>query len=174
MKIVESERERLQAILEFWHRIEFFIPFDVSARAESRENRMSFWLHVQSLEDDTDKARRPVIPEEKEVSGFTIFFGIFDKSELTQTTAKFCPPPEELVSYEDTERSEMEGDTCFASLDLNAAGHPLFETFAISTLPWALGQAQKGDLAALSTSAFCAEHAAFEGIALQFPGAASA
>ncbi|WP_320196713.1 hypothetical protein RMR10_013445 [Agrobacterium rosae] len=48
----------------------------------------------------------------------------------------------------------MEGDTCFASLDLNAAGHPLFETFAISTLPWALEKAQKGDLAALSTSAF--------------------
>ncbi|POO51094.1 DEAD/DEAH box helicase [Agrobacterium rosae] len=154
MTIVESERERLQAILEFWHQIEFFIPFDVSARAESRKNRMSFWLHVQSLEDDTDKARRPVIPEEKEVSGFTIFFGIFDKSETTQTTAKFCLPPEELVSYEDTERSEMEGDTCFASLDLNTAGHPLFETFAISTLPWALGKAQKGDLAALSTSAF--------------------
>ncbi|MGV1873508.1 hypothetical protein ACQZ52_22795 [Agrobacterium rosae] len=115
---------------------------------------MSFWLHAESLEDDTVKARRPVIPEEKEVSGFTIFFGIFDKSETTQTTAKFCLPPEELVSYEDTERSEMEGDTCFASLDLNTAGHPLFENFAISTLPWALGKAQKGDLAALSTSAF--------------------
>ncbi|MGH0238043.1 DEAD/DEAH box helicase [Sinorhizobium meliloti] len=150
----DTERERLQAILEFWHRIEFFIPFDLSARAEPEEGRVAFWLHAQTLEDDAAGARRPTIPEGKEVAGFKIFFGVFEKSEMAEVLRRFCAPTDEFAAFEDRQRGDLEGDTCFASLDLDSAGNPLFDRFSVSTLPWALGCISKGNLSALSSGAF--------------------
>nr|WP_234710630.1 AAA domain-containing protein [Sinorhizobium arboris] len=152
--MANTERERLQAILEFWHRIEFFIPFDLSARAEPQEDRAAFWLHAQTLEDDAAGARRPTIPEGKEVAGFKIFFGVFDKSEMAEVLRCFCAPTDEFAAFEDMERGDLEGDTCFASLDLDSAGNPLFDRFSVSTLPWALGCISKGNLSTLSSGAF--------------------
>lgn len=154
MNIEHSERRQLSAVLEFWHRIEFFIPFDLSSRAESQEGRACFWLHAETLEDDTARARRPVIPEGKEVSWVKIFFGVFDKSEMVESVRRFCQPQDALSAHEDEERADLEGDTCFASLGLDARGNPLFGEFSVSTLPWALGQIGSGDLAALSSVAF--------------------
>ncbi|PYE85304.1 DEAD/DEAH box helicase [Phyllobacterium leguminum] len=154
MNVEQIDRERLQAILEYWHRIEFFIPFDLSARAEKRENRACFLLHAETLEDDFAHARRPEIPADKEIVGVTIFFGVFDKSEMVESLHAFCAPADELSQHEDAERGDLEGDTCFASLDLDVQGNPLFSQFSISTLPWALGCLREGKIAGLSSSAF--------------------
>lgn len=148
------ERERLRAILEFWHRVEFFIPFDLSARGEPRDGRVSFLLHPEMPEDDIVRAGLPIIPKNKEVTGITIFLGVFDKSEMVETFRRFCAPADEMSRYEDTERGDLEGDTCFASLELGVNGTPLFSQFFVSTLPWALGRAGNGKLAALSSGAF--------------------
>ncbi|OHV82354.1 ATP-binding protein [Ensifer sp. LCM 4579] len=146
-----ADRERLLAILDFWHKIEFFIPYDLSSRAVQREGRSVFWLHAQTLEDDAAALRRPSIPEEKEVAGITLFLGVFHKSEVAGAGRFFGDGP---AQYEDAERGDLDGDTCFASLELDASGNPLFETFAISTLPWALGRSRELGLSALDFGAF--------------------
>ncbi|GGB08589.1 ATP-binding protein [Brucella endophytica] len=148
------DRERLLAILEYWHRIEFFIPFDLSACAEPRDGRAPFWMHAETLENDTAYLRRPNIPEGKELTGIRLFFGVFDKSQMTDSILRYCAPASGLAAFEDVERGDLEGDTCFASLDLDANGVPLFDRFSISTLPWALGRIAKGGLMALSLGAF--------------------
>ncbi|PDT14281.1 hypothetical protein CO670_23605 [Rhizobium sp. J15] len=149
-----AEKERLLAILDFWHKIEFFIPYDLSSRIVSGEGKSVFWLHAATLEDDGVALRRPVIPEEKQIAGFTLFLGVFSKSEIAEARRYFDGVADDISEYEDAERSDLDGDTCFASLQLNPAGQPIFETFCISTLPWALGRIRKSGLSSLSSEAF--------------------
>lgn len=149
-----AERERLLAILDFWHKIEFFIPYDLSARAARREGRCVFRLHAQTLEDDGAVLKRPVIPQEKEIAGITLFLGVFAKSEIAEAGRHLGRAAGDTAEHEDAERGDLDGDTCFASLDLDSAGNPLFETFAISTLPWALGRTRKSGLSSLDFRSF--------------------
>ncbi len=149
-----SEGERLLAILDLWHKIEFFIPYDLSRRAAGDENRTAFWLHAETLEDDSAAVRRPVVPEHKEITGLTLFLGVFSKSETTRASRNFASPAGGMADFEDAERGDLDGDTCFASLELDPHGNPIFQTFSISTLPWALGQIREHGLAALSSEAF--------------------
>ncbi|MBX5191474.1 ATP-binding protein [Rhizobium sp. NZLR3b] len=149
-----AERERLLAILDFWHKIEFFIPYDLSSRVVTGEGRSVFWLHARTLEDDGASLRRPAIPEGKQITGFTLFLGVFSKSEVTDIRRRFDSVAADIAEYEDAERGDLDGDTCFASLQLTPLGQPIFETFSVSTLPWALGRVQKSGLSSLSYEAF--------------------
>ncbi|MBY5403438.1 DEAD/DEAH box helicase [Rhizobium leguminosarum] len=149
-----AEKERLLAILDFWHKIEFFIPYDLSSRIASSEGRSVFWLHAKTLEDDGAALSRPAIPEEKQITGFTLFLGVFSKSEIADIRRHFDCVAADIAEYEDAERGDLDGDTCFASLQLSPFGQPLFETFSVSTLPWALGRVRKSGLSSLSHEAF--------------------
>ncbi|OHV26453.1 hypothetical protein EOS93_16530 [Rhizobium sp. RMa-01] len=149
-----AERERLLAILDFWHKIEFFIPYDLSSRIVAGEGRSVFWLHAKTLDDDSAGLSRPAIPEEKQITGFTLFLGVFGKSEITSVRQHFDRVAADIAEYEDAERGDLDGDTCFASLQLTPLGQPIFETFSVSTLPWALGRVRKSGLASLSHEAF--------------------
>lgn len=149
-----NERERLLAILDLWHKIEFFIPYDLSKRATEDENKRAFWLHAETLKDDGDAVRRPIVPEHKEITGLTLFLGVFSKSEISKVSRNFAGATNGTTDFEDAERGDLDGDTCFASLELDPQGNPIFTAFSISTLPWALGQVRKRGLAALSSEAF--------------------
>ncbi|RWX07806.1 hypothetical protein EHI42_29495 [Rhizobium hidalgonense] len=149
-----AERERLLAILDFWHKIEFFIPYDLSSRIVAGEGRSVFWLHARTLDDDGAALSRPAIPEEKQITGFTLFLGVFSKSEMTAVRRHFDSVATGIAEYEDVERGDLDGDTCFASLQLTPLGQPIFETFSVSTLPWALGRLRESGLSSLSHEAF--------------------
>ncbi|PCK79971.1 DEAD/DEAH box helicase [Rhizobium sophoriradicis] len=151
-----AERERLLAILDFWHKIEFFIPYDLSSRLVSGDGRTVFWLHAKTLLQDGAALSRPVIPEEKQITGFTLFLGVFSKSEIADIRTHFEGVAADMAEYEDAERGDLDGDSCFASLQLTPLGQPMFETFSVSTLPWALGRVRKSGLASLSHEAFAA------------------
>ncbi|MBB2687007.1 UNVERIFIED_ORG: hypothetical protein GGD47_004631 [Rhizobium etli] len=151
-----AERERLLAILDFWHKIEFFIPYDLSSRLVSGDRRTVFWLHAKTLLQDGAALSRPVIPEEKQITGFTLFLGVFSKSEIADIRRHFEGVAGDMAEYEDAERGDLDGDSCFASLQLTPLGEPMFETFSVSTLPWALGRVRKSGLASLSHEAFAA------------------
>jgi hypothetical protein len=149
-----AERERLLAILDFWHKIEFFIPYDLSSRIVSGEGRSVFWLHAKTLRDDGAALSRPAIPEEKQITGFTLFLGVFSKSEIADIRRHFDSVATDTAEYDDAERSDLDGDTCFASLQLSPLGEPMFDTFSVSTLPWALGRVRKSGLSSLGYEAF--------------------
>ncbi|NKK75829.1 hypothetical protein GFM13_37310 [Rhizobium leguminosarum bv. viciae] len=149
-----AERERLLAILDFWHKIEFFIPYDLSSRVVSGEGRSVFWLHAKTLADDGAALSRPAIPEEKQITSFTLFLGVFSKSEIADIRRHFDNVAPDIAEYDDAERSDLDGDTCFASLQLSPLGQPMFESFSVSTLPWALGRVRKSGLSSLGYEAF--------------------
>ena len=135
--------------LRFWHKLEFFIPYDLDGRAQERENQKKLWRAY----DDTTELRFSDVPTGFEVARYTLFLGVFDKgaSRVVGIGRTNAGADEDL---EEETRADLEGRTCMASIELNAEAEPLIDTFQVSTLPWALGQSRKHGLSTLSSAAF--------------------
>jgi hypothetical protein len=102
------------------------------------------------------------VPVERRVTGFNVYFGVFDKSQLEEVTRQVLYA--DLGHDEDLEQEErgaLEGLTCMARLKVGQTGEPLLAEVSVSTAPWALGRIQSGGLASLDFDAF---HAGIEGL----------
>ena len=144
-----SEIDRVLDILSFWHKIEFFIPFDLDDRIRERDDRKSFWRRQGDPADIVFADP----PEGKVVSGYTLYLGVFDKSDV-QDIVRRTFSQDDLEPIEEQQRADLDGRTCIASLRLDADACPLFESTEVSTLPWAVGCVRKGGLGALTSEAF--------------------
>ena len=143
----------------YWHKVEFFQPYDLQEKIDRRVIR--YCLYPKQIVD----SNLPWLdPYALHIAGgnagrkyrFYLYLGLFDKSELTKLAKKLIDAPQnewEKIDWE--ERLEQEGKTCFAKLRLDHHGTPDWTRFSISTLPWALGQLQKGQLDRI-------DHAAYE------------
>ena len=157
-----SSNDRLRQILEFWHKVEFFIPYDLRGQvlqaddAESRVKRITV-AELQALSPDAtgDLWQVARVPEGMEVSGFNLFLGVFDKGALATVTGKAVDESSsEEIEIDQEERGDLEGETCFAKVRLNALGEPQFDQVSVSTVPWALGRVLHGGVESLSFEAF--------------------
>src|SRR5690606_37990211 len=122
-------------ILEFWHKVEFFIPYDLEKQVLDHKDKD--WAvrritreHLQSMQPhdcgNLWQVARP--PQGKKVYGFDLFLGIFDKSVLSQSVkAALNHQPTDIEATEDFERGDYEGLTCIAKIGLNAHGEPQFD-----------------------------------------------
>ena len=147
----QAEQQRLLAILEYWHKIEFFIPFDLNQITDVEDPSTVRLLPREQLAQLPPQfATQWPVPSDREIDGFSLFLGVFDKAEIS----KACPPASGLDSLADTEKTELLGRSCFARLNLNALGEPQFDPVSVSTLPWALGRARTPDWSGLSVDAF--------------------
>lgn len=142
-------------ILNYWHAIEFFVPFDLQEILD----RKPYPIFRKQLIRQKDAA----IPwlnqtafqlaggKPKKLYRYTIYLLPFDKNELTGLCNKLFPlGRNELEQIEFEERLDDEGKTCFARLGLNPYGESETDRFSISTLPWAIGKLQKNNLEELS------------------------
>jgi uncharacterized small protein (DUF1192 family) len=158
--ISAEEQERFVSILSFWHKIEFFIPFDLDQRiAEADEHKIRY-LHRQDLHRDSSTLWEVAVQEDEEVKLFRLYLGIFDKSEITNVCDQILGPSRD-ASDEEFERTGLEGRTCFAQLTIDPTGELVLESAArpgpvsyVSTLPWALGQFKKAGFANLTSDRF--------------------
>jgi superfamily I DNA and/or RNA helicase len=149
-------------ILEFWHKIEFFIPFDLQQQVlETRGAEHSIHYLTQSVlnKKSLESIWQSDIPIGRELSGFDLFLGLFDKSDLTTIgnqiiNSKLSPIEEEIERIEQIERADIEGATCFARIKLNTKGEPLFSEVSVSTAPWAMGAVEQQGLNGISVDAF--------------------
>lgn len=147
----------IQKILEFWHKVEFFIPFDLKKQVlEAKGSDWSVRYFTSShLSTVTLDELWKLIPKEGKLSGFELYLGVFDKSELANITATLI---RESLSQgdicEEKERMDLDGETCFARLKVNHLGEWLTDELSISTLPWAMGCIQRHGLTGLSFQAF--------------------
>ncbi|MDX8353960.1 DEAD/DEAH box helicase [Cognatiyoonia sp. IB215182] len=135
--------------LSFWHKLEFFIPFDLKGRAEPQENRKKFWRCYR----DTSPVGLTAVPKGMKVAGYTLFLGVFDKSEINGVVPK-QDNYSDNDKLDDEQGADLEGETCMASIGLSAAGVPIFDDFQISTLPWAIGCSRNQGVSSLSSEAF--------------------
>ncbi|MGN4188931.1 DEAD/DEAH box helicase [Burkholderia gladioli] len=156
-----SDKPLLQ-ILEFWHKVEFFIPFDLRGQvlqtsdAEWSVKRITT-TELQSLSANMsgDLWQVARMPEAKQLLGFDLYLGVFDKSVLaTVSELAIGASSSEEIDLDQMERGDLEGETCFARLRLNAVGEPQLDQVSVSTVPWALGHVQRGEIGKLSFGAF--------------------
>ncbi|WP_226929570.1 DEAD/DEAH box helicase [Janthinobacterium aquaticum] len=147
----QAEQQRLLAILEYWHKIEFFIPFDLNQITDVEDQSS-----VRLLQREHLAALPPQfflnwqVPSGYEIDSFGLFLGVFDKSEVNRVcTASGAPE-----SMAELEKTELAGRTCFARINLNALGEPLFDPVSVSTLPWALGRPRDVAWSGLNLDAF--------------------
>ncbi|BBP68304.1 ATP-binding protein [Pseudomonas sp. Seg1] len=146
------------AILDYWHKVEFFIPYGLEQYLDDLEEWQSTTLRRNNLEQTDADWLSIDVAEEKTVTGYNLFLGIFDKSQISRICESVLPPPQTASTdeggFENEERTELEGMTCFAKLPLDRAGNPVIDAISISTTPWALGQTLSSGLQSLSHDAF--------------------
>ena len=154
-----QDQQRLLAILEYWHKIEFFIPYSLDQYLAEHDEWQSKHLSLKALEH---AARSPwmgiEIPAGQELTGFELYLGVFDKSEIVKLSRTLIEPatqgPDSTFEYEEESRLELQGLSCFARIDVDPAGRLLLETLSLSTAPWAVGQTYRHGLEALSHDRF--------------------
>lgn len=147
------------AILDYWHKVEFFIPYGLEQYLDDLEEWQSRTLLRSTLEHPDDDDWLGIdVAEDKAITGYNLFLGIFDKSQISRVCESVLPHPQaastDVSDYENDERTELEGLTCFAKLPLDRAGNPVIDAISISTAPWALGQTLSSGLKSLSHAAF--------------------
>ncbi len=136
--------------LDFWHKLESFIPFDLDYRARSKdEKKKKFWRSYQK----TSQLCFDTPPEGMEVSSYKLFLGVFDKSEIKGLVEE-RKPRTESEELDEEQRADLQGLTCMASLGLSCDAAPNFEDFEISTVPWVIGQSRRKGINTLSSDAF--------------------
>jgi hypothetical protein len=156
--LAQEVAQRCRQILDFWHQVEFFIPFDLQQVTEDKEAE---WRVREVTEaqlramgpSSSDLWRVSRLPKDQRLVGFDLYLGIFDKNELTRASQKLArtTPSEEV---EQAERCDLEGLTCCSRVRLDAQGGPLFDEVSVSTVPWALGRLRRSDLQGLAFDAF--------------------
>jgi hypothetical protein len=149
---------RCSGILRFWHKVEFFIPYDLQRQVLDAKDaewsvRTFSGRHLQHA--GTRALWQVEPPTGRKLSSFDVYLGVFDKTELTEVTKRVVhaalTPNED---YDQKERGELEGQTCFARIKVTAQGEPLLDEVSVSTAPWALGRIQQRGLAGLDFDSF--------------------
>ncbi len=152
--LTESDKERLLAILNSWHKVEFFIPFDLdgSVVKDTHRYKQVNWLLENSLHAESEMFPFPECAADK-APRYGLFLGVFDKEEISLISNRILKPTQ-TDEYENEARGSLEGATCFAKIKLNEHKEPLFDEISISTLPWALGTVQSSGLPGLNAREF--------------------
>ncbi|MGO4123493.1 DEAD/DEAH box helicase [Inquilinus sp. YAF38] len=138
----EAETAKLLEILAYWHRIEFFIPFDLRQVTEEKRGECIAVASAGLAEKTAIDLWDVSIGEEEEIAGFNLYLGVFAKAEIDQLAKQLhTNAVAGNEENEDAERTDTEGDTCFARLKLTPGGVPDLDSVSVSTVPWAIGRA---------------------------------
>lgn len=165
MTLTPELQQHCRGILDFWHKVEFFIPYDLQGHIlESWDAdwavRLFSHAHLEQIAPHESGQLWQVAyaPDGKKIAGFDLYLGLFDKSQMAEITQQVVREntrplsPNEAIDQD--ERSDLEGVTCFAKIKLNAKGEPLPGEVSVSTVPWALGRILNYGLVSLDMDAF--------------------
>ncbi|WP_434526025.1 hypothetical protein [Photorhabdus asymbiotica] len=148
MSTLHRNSSQALKVLDYWHKIEFFESTDIKELEEEAEDVIR--LTPEDLQDPTclpwinpQQIRRTGknFPPAKKYN-YTLYFGIFDRSEIFERAK--CTFPDIINDKE--EQNQDEGRTCSITLYVNQDGCADKDSFAFSTVTWALGQLEKNGL----------------------------
>jgi hypothetical protein len=149
-----ADKERILAILNSWHKIEFFIPFDLegSVIQDTHQYKRANWLHEDSLRQGERNFNFRGVPTAR--SKILFISCVFDKTSLLQLRQGARTGSDPNDTYENKERGDLEGATCFARIKLNELGEPLYDEISISTLHGHWAPVQRAGLEGLHANGF--------------------
>lgn len=141
----------LQAIkiLEYWHKIEFFESTNIEALEDNTEGVLQ--IDMDALQ--TFSSLPWINPQQIRRAGesyslytkynYELFFGIFDRKEIFSRAKRIFPDAANNLS---DETLGDEGRTCSIKCLVDQDGVIDSDSFAFSTVTWALGQLEIGAL----------------------------
>lgn len=149
-------KQQALRILKSWHLIEFFQTYSVEEEEQSIQIPAS---ELQSYGDPLlpwlNKIQQQRIGMKNENVRYILHLGLFPKSAAESVSDRlFGKDQSDLARYEQEQRLDTDGMTCFAKLTLDKEGTPDFKNISVSTLPWALGHLQRGTATELTVAAF--------------------
>ncbi len=115
--ISAGDQERFLSILRFWHKIEFFIPFDLDQRIVEADEHNIRYLHEQDLDRASSALWRAQVKEDEEVKRFNLYIGVFDKAEITKVSNRVLGRSQEGNEDEEFERTELERPHMFCTIN---------------------------------------------------------
>lgn len=135
-------------ILEYWHKVEFFESTDIKDLEDNADGVLTFELDdLQSLTSlpwidpqQIQRAGTDYSPCKK--YNYELFFGIFERREIFTRTKRIFPDTEDI----NAENLRDEGRTCSVKCIVDQDGVIDKESFEFSTVTWALGQLEAGNL----------------------------
>ncbi len=114
-------------ILSCWHKLEHFSPSSLPKGENVSEFNIEPW-------------KTPLKPSNSDKTiEYTIYLGVFEFSIVNEFIKSYFKDDNKNENFRDSK-------ICFASLNLDIEGKYINETFGISSLPWALGQLEKGNI----------------------------
>jgi hypothetical protein len=140
-------------ILDFWHKVEFFIPFDLKQVRDQIDEKDLKWLTPDDLCAGAPSPWQVVVPEDRELTGFRLYLGVFETQGIADFAGELCAN-DAGNSTEDAERTALDGQSCIARVVFDAHGQSEFDPLSVSTVPWAIGTARQKGLLALTSEAF--------------------
>lgn len=151
--------DKLLAVLDYWHKVEFFIPYGLDQQLDDLEQWQAKRLFDHALDKADDITWRQLdVPDSHEITGYYLNLGVFDKSALVDLCQQLKTQADDALSaeqrFEEEARADLEGATCFARLALDMDGALVPDSISISTAPWAIGQTRAGGLESLGYEAF--------------------
>ncbi|WP_414148060.1 AAA domain-containing protein [Erwinia sp. BNK-24-b] len=149
-------KQQALRILNSWHLIEFFQTYNVEAEDKSIQVSASeLERYGDSLLPWLNESQRNRAGIKDDNVRYVLHLGLFPKKEAEQLSERlFGQEDSALANYEQEQRLDTDGMTCFAKLNVDKEGLPDFQSMSVSTLPWALGHLQQGTAAQLSVAAF--------------------
>lgn len=149
------------AILSFWHKLEFFMPFDARIRNEKDKINITFTLN-QLSELTANKQRnqpitrllKPEFPNQYLICS-KIYLNLFDYGCLSQSIQELLHEQlSENEQYTQEAMSADKGKTCYALLSVNDKGEFNPAKIEVSTAPWAVGFSMAKGLDSLNFGVF--------------------
>ncbi len=147
------------AILEFWHKLEFFSPHNAKqlidiAQEEGKYQDFSREQLISLSGHQSIQSHLPKTPSDKKFNGAVIYFNLFNTSELSQIIQELLQS--NLSENEQFTQEAMidDGVSCYASLFIDENGEFSFSQIGLSTVPWALGLSRQKGIEALDTEQF--------------------
>lgn len=153
-------------ILSFWHKLEFFEPYDAKGDIGQTQNKGAYSNFTDSTLEEIAKPHSnqsithwlPKPAEGKELGKSKVYFHLFDTGCLSQSIQELLKEAlSESEEFTLEAMKENNGITCYATLPINEKGECNLSEMEVSTAPWAVGFAMSNGLNKLNFEAFDAD-----------------
>lgn len=146
----------MEAVLDYWHSVEFFNSYDLDDQLEQARRRRQDTICIHA-DETARECWDAAIGQPGEL--YLVPFDVSLATRLIEAHVAERATARTVIERIRDEEMAPEGLTCFAKLSIGAGGRSSGDALSVSALPWALGRLREGELTDLTAVAFDADAA---------------
>jgi len=134
-----------QQILRYWHTLEYLAPFNLDQQIDQANSSRQIFFKLDKEFDDDDlpwlntPTKSKLELDLNKSYRYQIYFGIFDARQANNELLR-------LFGKENLRDISNDFLSCYGRFSLDNTGVPISESLSLSSLPWAVGHLQSGEL----------------------------